>query len=381
MLMLSLTGGAQADLEVLGGSGFSAGVQSGGSPTTSNGTDFGTVTLPGSESSTFRLKNNSSSSVTIIQILVDGAAFDLTSGGVSGGVDTLAGNGTRNFTVEFDPNTAGTKSGTVSIVTIEEPLFSFDLEGEAVGEPEIVVRGRPFSPASYLSISDGDTTPRVDDGTAFGSWGAADGALTHTFEIENTGDDLLEIDSISLSQFSSAFSLSGVPTSVAAGGTRTFSVKFNPASHGTYTATVTIENNDPNEDPFTFEVNGTGRASGITVLGGTGENILILNGDDTPRVTDGTDFGTVDAGSAAVANTFKITNLGNEDLVFLSVITEDANAFSISSGPAALSSVAPGASRTFDVVLSTTAAGSKHGTVSIVTNDPNDGVFSFDVTA
>ena len=186
VVMLFVTGlcaaPARATLQVLGGAGFTAGVSSGGTPTTSNGTDFGTLTLPDSDSNTFRLKNNSNSAVSIIQLAAEGAAFDITSGGVTAGsLVNLPANGSRDFTVRFDPSTAGVKSGSISILTIQESPFVFDLAGEAVGEPEIVVRGRPISAASYVSISDGDTSPRNDDGTAFGTWGADDGVLTRTF--------------------------------------------------------------------------------------------------------------------------------------------------------------------------------------------------------
>ncbi len=372
---------ARAALQVLGGTNFSVGVLNNGAARTADGTDFGSVTIPGSVTKTFRLKNNGNSAVTLTLLgVTDGPAFDMTSGGVSGSLINLAANGTRDFTVRFEPTSAGTKSGAVAIVAINEPAFVINLAGEAIGEPEIVVRGRPISAANYVNIVDGDTSPTSADGTAFGSWDASAGSLTRTFEIENTGTAQIVIDSITVAGNSTAFSISGAPTAVGVGQKQTFSVKFNPASYGDFLSTVTIQNNDANEDPFTFDVSATGRGSGIVVQGGTSQTQLILNGDDTPSTTQGTDFGTVVAGSAPVTKTFKITNTGNEDLVFTS-ITENANAFSITSAPAALSHLAPNASTTFNVVLDTSVAGTKYGTVVIVTNDPNDGVFAFDVTA
>ena len=372
---------AFADLQVLGGTNFSVGVLNGGAARTEDGTDFGSVTIPGSVTKTFRLKNNGSSAVTLTTLAkTDGPAFSITSGGISGAFISLGANATRDFTVRFEPTSAGNKSGEIAIVAINEPPFVINLAGEGIGEPEIVVRGRPISAVNYVNIVDGDTTPTSADGTAFGNWDASAGSLTRTFEIENTGTAQIVIDSITVAGNSTAFSISGAPAVVGVGQTQTFSVKFNPVSYGDFLSTVTIQNNDANEDPFTFDVSASGRGSGIVLFGGTSQTQLILNGDDTPSTTQGTDFGTVVAGSAPVTKTFKITNAGNEDLVFTS-ITENANAFSITSAPAALSRLAPNASTTFNVVLDTSVAGTKYGTVSIVTNDPNDGVFAFDVTA
>ncbi|MEZ5302960.1 MAG: choice-of-anchor D domain-containing protein [Verrucomicrobiales bacterium] len=381
LLLIAPGGEALASLQVLGGTNFSVGVLNNGTARPEDGTDFGSAVIPGSVTKTFRLKNNSSSSVTLTALSVtSGPAFDLTSGGVSGSFISLGANATRDFTVRFEPTSAGNKSGTVAILAIGEPAFVVNLAGEAVGQPEIVVRGRPIAAANYVNIADGDESPTSADGTAFGSWDASAGSLTRTFEIENTGTASLDIDSIAVAGNSTAFSITGAPSAVGVGQKQTFSVKFNPGNYGDFLSTVTIQNNDANEDPFTFDVSGIGRGSGIVLQGGAAQTQLILNGDDTPSATQGTDFGTVVAGSAPISMTFKITNLGNEDLVFTS-ITENANAFSITSAPAPLSRLAPNASTTFNVVLDTSVAGTKYGTVIIATNDPNDGVFAFDVTA
>lgn len=371
---------ALADLEVTGGTNFNAGITNGATATsTLNGTNYGDVTIPGSVTKSFRLKNDSNSAIQLVGLTVSGPAFSMVSGGV-GSLVNLGANATRDFEIRFEPTSAGSKAGTVNIVAVGLPVFTFALSGEGIGEPEIVVRGRPISAANYVNIVDGDTTPTSADGTAFGNWDASAGSLTRTFEIENTGTAQIVIDSITVAGNSTAFSISGAPAVVGVGQTQTFSVKFNPVSYGDFLSTVTIQNDDANEDPFTFDVSASGRGSGIAVLGGTAQTQLILNGDDTPSTTQGTDFGTVVAGSSPITKTFKITNIGNEDLVFTS-ISENSNAFSISSAPAALSRLAPNASTTFNVVLDTSVAGTKYGTVSIVTNDPNDGVFAFDVTA
>ena len=342
-------------------------------PNSTDGTAFGNVTIPGSKEVTFQIKNTGGASETILGISEDGPAWSISSGG---GFGVIVSNDTRNFVVRLEPTSGGYKNATVFINTTAG-VYTFVVDGTGIGEPEIVVRGRLNSLGAYTNIVDGDTTPTTADGTVFETVSVGN-TITHTFEIENTGTDQIIIDSIT--EDSNHFSVVGVPATVGVGQKQTFNVKFTPTNIGTYTATVTIQNNDANEDPFTFEVTGTATAPNITVFGGTSQNQLILTGDTTPSTTDGTDFGTIVAGGPDVTKTFKITNLGTENLV-VSIISDDAAAFSVTSAPTALTPIAPNASTTFNVVLSTTTAGSKYGTISIVSNDPDTGVFEFDVKA
>lgn len=342
-------------------------------PNSTDGTAFGNVMIPGSKEVTFQVKNTGGASETILGISEDGPAWSISSGGSFG---VIGSSGTRNFVVRLEPTSGGYKNATVFINTTAG-VYTFVVDGTGIGEPEIVVRGRLNSLGAYTNIVDGDTTPTTADGTVFETVSVGN-TITHTFEIENTGTDQIIIDSIT--EDSNHFSVAGVPATVGVGQKQTFNVKFTPTNIGTYTATVTIQNNDANEDPFTLEITGTATAPNITVFGGTSQNQLIITGDTTPSTTDGTDFGTIVAGGPDVTKTFKITNLGTENLI-VSVITDDAAAFSVTSAPTALTPIAPNASTTFNVVLSTTTAGSKYGTISIVSNDPDTGVFEFDVKA
>ena len=57
------------------------------------------------------------------------------------------------------------------------------------------------------------------------------------------------------------FSVTVQPTSPVSsgGGTTTFSVRFDPSATGVRTATISIANNDSDEDPYNFNVQGTGK--------------------------------------------------------------------------------------------------------------------------
>ena len=81
-------------------------------------------------------------------------------------------------------------------------------------------------------------------------------------------------------------------SSVAAGGSVTFTVRFDPSAPGLRTATVSIVNNDANENLYDFTVQGIGLAPEMGVQG-NGQDIA--DGDTTPDTADFTDFGAVAA--------------------------------------------------------------------------------------
>ena len=83
------------------------------------------------------------------------------------------------------------------------------------------------------------------------------------------------------------------------------------AAPGLRTATVSIANNDADENPYDFAIQGIGLAPEINVQG-NGQDIA--DGDTTPSVADSTDFGSVDVASGTQSYTFTIQNAGNEAL-------------------------------------------------------------------
>ncbi|TFG93476.1 MAG: choice-of-anchor D domain-containing protein, partial [Syntrophobacterales bacterium] len=124
--------------------------------------------------------------------------------------------------------------------------------------PEIDVRG------NGVSIPDGDTTPGTADDTDYGSTGLVSGGVTHTFTIMNTGTHTLTLTGLSPYVVISGihagdFSVSSTPLNTIAfgGGSTTFSVTFNPGAIGLREATVSIANDDSDENPYTFNIQGT----------------------------------------------------------------------------------------------------------------------------
>ena len=139
---------------------------------------------------------------------------------------------------------------------------SLTLNVSLPGEPEIVVKG------NHLSIVNGDSTPALTDHTDFGNAVVPGGTVVRTFTIENWGSGSLTLDGLPKVSISGAqaadFTVTVQPTSpVEAGGSTTFNVRFSPSAVGLRSAVVSIANNDSDENPFTFAIQGTGVATPI----------------------------------------------------------------------------------------------------------------------
>ncbi len=136
--------------------------------------------------------------------------------------------------------------------------------------PEIEVWG------NGQSIPSGDTTPDPADGTNFGSAALGETVL-HTFTISNSGSYTLSVNSLSLSGVNAAdFSLSGIitPALVSVNSSATFQVTFAPTVTGTRVATVTIANDDSDENPYRFAIQGTGTNQAPLANAGSDQSVI-----------------------------------------------------------------------------------------------------------
>jgi len=128
-----------------------------------------------------------------------------------------------------------------------------------LAEPEIDVRG------IGNSIPNGDTTPSAADDTDYGNVNVGSN-VSHTFTIHNTGAELLQLYGTPTVLISGAhwsdFAVTSQPssTSLGPGGSTTFTVQFSPSAAGLRSARIIIGNTDLNEDPYYFDIQGTGSA-------------------------------------------------------------------------------------------------------------------------
>ncbi|MBU6300548.1 MAG: choice-of-anchor D domain-containing protein [Verrucomicrobia bacterium] len=128
--------------------------------------------------------------------------------------------------------------------------------------PEIALSG------NGSGIVSGTTVTSTANHTDFGSTPVAGGSVVRTFTITNSGTAPLTLSlPVSISGPQAAeFTLLTTPSlSVAAGGgTTTFQVSFDPAAAGSRSAVLSFDNNDADENPFSFAIGGTGTNSAPT---------------------------------------------------------------------------------------------------------------------
>ncbi|MEE4242638.1 MAG: choice-of-anchor D domain-containing protein [Desulfopila sp.] len=149
-----------------------------------------------------------------------------------------------------------TSNSTNSTLTATVSKLGYFAIGIPQPGPEIDVVG------NGLSIADGDATPSDLDGTDFGIVDVVgSGYVDHTFTVRNLGIDDLSLTgspTVSLSgDNASDFSVVTQPNAlIQAGATSDFIIRFAPTVEGERTVTVQIENNDSDEDPYSFTLKG-----------------------------------------------------------------------------------------------------------------------------
>jgi hypothetical protein len=113
-----------------------------------------------------------------------------------------------------------------------------------------------------VSIVDGDVTPVLTDHTRMPDALVCGGTSSSTFTIFNTGTTTLTLSNPTFAGGAAAdFTLTTPPAlSIAPGGTTTFTVTCDPSLIGNQNTTVTIVNNDCDENPYNFLIRCVGLA-------------------------------------------------------------------------------------------------------------------------
>jgi hypothetical protein len=259
------TGGPEVNL-----TGLSATIVDGDdSPASGDGTLFESSNVGTAVTRTFIIENNGTSDLVLSPAAIEraGDAAGSTTVDVFGSSDftmlsqpssPITAGSTSSFMVQFLPSAAGASAATTIAFGTNDPdetRYDFAVAGTGL-VPEIEVLG------DGTLIADGDTTPDAGDGTEFADAGETTGSDVQSFTINNTGTGTLTLgaDAVSVSGTNAAdFTVSTQPdTTVAASGSTTFEVTFDPSASGVRTATLSIANDDSDESPFDFAVEGTG---------------------------------------------------------------------------------------------------------------------------
>ncbi len=303
--------------------------------------------------------------------------------------DRIVNNGVNNVAFTVSPSAVvGTtfarfRLATTSGLTPTGAALDGEVEDYAVtiaqAFPEIRLEG------NGVEIVDGDSTPMSGDNTDFGNVAASGGALVETFRIRNVGTKTLNLTGsprvILSGAQASHFSVSAQPSgsTVTVNGNRTFQISYAPAAVGTHSATVSIANDDSDENPYTFAIQGTGFTP-VPEIELRGNGYVILNGDSTPVAYDGTEFGSVDIDGGASIQAFTIRNTGSLALSLTGaplVAISGSSDFTISTQPMGNTVGAGGGTDMFEVLFDPSSVGVKTATVSIANNDSDENPHTF----
>jgi len=225
---------------------------------------FGSLDPGHSISKEFTVRNEGDADLVVTQAAGLVSPFSISLLNSSGSTDdwVIPAGGIQTFVVSFSTDNIGDYSDNLILTSndSDEGSYQINFTGIASG-PEIEILGN-----SQL-ILDGDTTPSLSDHTDFGNVSTPTGSITRTFTIRNTGSEVLNLTGNPervVVTGSGDFTVTQQPASPVAayGGTTTFEITFDPSGYGLKTATISISNNDYNEDPFDFVIQGTGSLFG-----------------------------------------------------------------------------------------------------------------------
>ena len=290
---------------------------------------FGNVATGSNASLTETLTNSGGTSVAISALAATGSGF--TVGGLTLPATLTAGQSV-SFSVMFSPTLSGGATGSVAITSnASNSALNVPLSGTGLTPGQLT--------STPTSLSFGNVTT--------GSSASLTGTLT------NSGGTSVAISALAAT--GSGFTASGLtlPTTLAAGQSATFSLKFSPASSGSVTGSLAITSNASN--------------SALNVpLSGTG----ITPGQLTAAPAS-LSFGSI-ATSSNASLTETLSNSGGSALTISQIISAGTGfAFSGITPPLTLN---PAQSVTFPVSFAPQSVGSATGSLAITSNASNPAV-------
>lgn len=357
------------------------------SPNTSNHTDFGSISTPGTLTRTYTVTNagaNGADELTVSSISITGAQasnFAVTDNCSS----PLAAGASCTFTVTYTSGlTGGVSNATIAVANSDAARdpYEFAIQAELLSA-SISVSG------NNTPIANGDNTPSSADHTLMGSLVAGQ-TITRTYTLKNLGLGGLQIGANAVA-LSAAGNGGGsgqfaVATQPVAGVYTTnqeafFSVTYTSPGQGSFYALVTLTTE--NAGTFTFVVQGDGPSPRMQVVGNNND---IPSGSTTTSTTNLTDYGTRSL-NTNLDRTFTVGNPGSLGAAAPLNLTGSPRAVvsDVSVGGAAMFTVTiqPGSpisvngSTTFRIRYRPTAHGCHVAQISIASNDPARDPYTF----
>ena len=359
-------------------------IATGSTPSLTNGTDFGQQTVNEPIEREFQIVNTGNADLNLtsapIITLTGSAVFTVTQQPTR---TVIPQGSSAIFTIQFLPTTLEQLTATVSF-ECDAPgksPYTFTIQG-------IGIQGSVSSSINVegngIYIENNDTTPMLADLTDFGTVNAGS-KLDHTFTIKNTssqdleliGNELIHITGLGMNEFA----ITQEPDSlIKAGDSSTFVITYTPSALGETTATISIDNNTEQSNPFTFNVHGIGsNGTPDAFMRVIANNKLVANGSTDYSVDNNTDFGTVEIGVGKEL-IFQVENAGNDTLTFddpgIQITGNNSTSFIVVQN---LTPIQAGDTQSFSIKFSPDTIGEKNAIVSITNNDSAKNPYTFAV--
>jgi|GEM_PF-2986499 len=320
---------------------------------------FGTVVEGASSAAqSFTISNLGNEKLSITGISIsDTSNFTLSSAAAAATLEAkgTAGSSTA-FSIVFNPASSGYKTATVTVASndSDEASYTFTVAGNASSSAAVTPE---------INVKAGSVTCLTGSTYSFGNVKETTSSGAKTFTVQNIGTAELTVTSVSCPGTELTVSATGLPATIAAGATYTFSATYSPVDRGADSGTVTIASNDTDESTYTINLSGTGTGAEITMSASP------------------SDFGSVAANTSGSAKQFTIKNDGNADMNVSTVTLATGTNYVINSFPAG--TIPAGGSSSFYVTFNPKSISTPMAitdTITIYTNDVDEPAFTIGIT-
>ena len=288
---------------------------------------FGKVGVGKQATQSISISNTGTTTASITQATFSNPQFSLP--GATFPMSMATGQ-SSNWTVAVTPTSAGTITGTLTV-----------LGSDGSSSATLNLSATAVTPGAQISLS----SSAVQFGTvSIGSTGNANLAIS------NTGGTDLSISVISIT--GPEFGLTGIstPKTISAGQSVPVALTFKPTAAGALSGSLTITSNDPTNPTMTVSLNGTGSTAAVGQL------------QDVPSSLS---FGSVSVGSSGTKQ-ITLSNTGNA-AVQITSIAAAGTGFSVN-GLTVPYTLNPSATATLNVIFAPTTGGSVSGNITVISD-------------
>lgn len=338
---------------------------------------LGSVLISSSSANTLKIENDGSFTVTLT-----GSPESVSKSGIHSSqyvIDSqpsstsLADGDSSSFQISFHPSSVGVKSAYLIINSDDPNIGTYILYLKGTGTE---------APAPAIQISEGSFNFIPNAQTNF--YAPSGGSSSKTITVKNGGQQNLVISNISLAGTDAGlFSQNGSTVTISPKKTYTFTISFSPPSVSSFSASISIDSNDPNIASYTIGLSGVGTSGNVPQISVTYSDNNNISRDISSSTGFSYSFGSVFPGVVSSSKTITIRNLGSSNLDLsgtpVTLSGTDPGEFTVTQPSA--TSLAPNASATFLIKFSPTSVGSKSATVTLSTTNGKGGNSSSSVLA